>query len=97
MIDKMSVEALSGKVEGRMSAKRFKHTLGVKKCAELLGSKLLPESAAELAAAALLHDISKEIPIEEQIKLISASALALTEITSHSHIARESSPPTAVL
>ena len=79
MINKNSVEVLARRVEGRLSAKRFKHSLGVKKCAELLGEKLLPDSVDELAAAALLHDISKELPIREQLKIISESDFVLTE------------------
>ncbi|MBQ7332775.1 MAG: bis(5'-nucleosyl)-tetraphosphatase (symmetrical) YqeK [Clostridia bacterium] len=62
-----------------MSQKRFNHTLGVEKCAKWLGTVLLPDLTEELSAAALLHDIAKEIPKEEQLSLMKSLDFCFTE------------------
>ncbi|MBO4284548.1 MAG: bis(5'-nucleosyl)-tetraphosphatase (symmetrical) YqeK [Clostridia bacterium] len=60
---------LKDAVRGVLSEKRFRHTEGV--CEEItrMGSVYLPDRISELRAAALLHDIAKELPIEEQIAI----------------------------
>lgn len=73
------IDLLSKKVEGTLSKKRFIHTLGVEKCAKELGKIFIPESVNELRAAALLHDIAKEFPIEEQIALLKSSSVSLND------------------
>ena len=73
MLNDEKINELEEAVRARLSPKRFSHTLGVKKCAELLGSRLLPDSICELSAAALLHDISKELSPDEQMRIISIS------------------------
>ncbi len=70
---------LRASVESRLSPKRFAHTLGVERAAVLLGELFMPSSVYELAAAALLHDIAKEISTDEQISLIQAAGYELTE------------------
>ncbi len=65
--DEMLVR-LRSSVKERMSQKRFAHTLGVERAAIRLGEYFLPERINELCAAALLHDIAKELPYEEQLK-----------------------------
>lgn len=59
-------------VSGYMSDKRFKHTLGVENMAVELSALLLPEKEHELRCAAILHDVAKEISVEEQLSLIEA-------------------------
>ena len=56
-------------VRGVLSEKRFRHTEGV--CEEItrMGTVYLPDRVSELRAAALLHDVAKELPIEEQIAI----------------------------
>ena len=66
-------------VKKRLSEKRFMHTLGVEKAAERIGKILLPELVSELKAAALLHDIAKEIPIQKQIDMLSENKFVLTD------------------
>ncbi len=56
-------------VRDRMSEKRYRHTLGVEKKAAELAAVYAPEKTALLRAAALLHDLTKELPAEEQILL----------------------------
>ena len=56
-------------VRGVLSEKRFRHTEGV--CEEItrMGTVYLPDRVSELRAAALLHDVAKDLPIEEQIAI----------------------------
>lgn len=70
---------LKEKVRLRMSEKRFSHTLGVERCAKKLGELILPERVLELRAAAVLHDISKEMPLELQFDILRENAFELTE------------------
>ena len=58
-------------VQNSLSAERFSHTLGVMRAAELLGEYCLPGRTCELKAAALLHDIAKELSFDELlVKLV---------------------------
>ena len=74
-----SILKLREAVKIRLSEKRFSHTLGVERCAEKLGNLILPERINELRAAALLHDISKEIPFEVQFEILKRNDFPLTE------------------
>ena len=73
------LEDLRIAVSARVSEKRFSHILGVERCAVSLGKIFLPDSVDELAAAALLHDVTKEIPTDLQIKMLEEAGFALTE------------------
>lgn len=53
----------------RLGKERFRHTLGVEKMALRLGKMLLPDALFELSAAALLHDVTKELPYGEQLQM----------------------------
>ena len=64
-----ALEELRLAVMERMSAKRFSHTLGVEKKAEELCALFAPEKTGMMRAAALLHDITKELKTEEQLLL----------------------------
>ena len=66
-------------VKARLSEKRFFHTLGVEKMAAKLGSFCLPDKIPSLRAAALLHDVAKELSLEEQLDLIKKGRIKLTE------------------
>jgi nicotinate-nucleotide adenylyltransferase len=65
------IEKLSLSVKARLGEKRYNHTVGVVKMAELLGSFCLPGKEDELIVAAYLHDVTKELSIEEHIKILS--------------------------
>ncbi len=54
----------------RMSDYRFKHTLGVEQMVIRLGEILMPERITELRVAAILHDVAKEMDIDEQLYLV---------------------------
>lgn len=73
------LEDLRRQISRQVSEKRFSHILGVERCAVYLGEMILPELISELSAAALLHDVAKEIPIEEQMKLLEDAGFALTD------------------
>ena len=66
-------------VEGLMSPKRFSHTLGVEKKAEELCRIFAPEKTGKMRAAALLHDITKELSVKEQFELCDKYKLAVSE------------------
>ena len=67
--NEQDLRELSDSVAARLSEKRFLHTKGVEQEIERLALIYLPEKITELRAAALLHDLAKELPIEEQIAI----------------------------
>ena len=69
--------ALQGAVQTRMSSYRFAHTAGVVEMAARLAKLYCPEKEEMLRAAALLHDITKELPDGEQLKLLADAGIAL--------------------
>jgi len=69
MFNEKDLRSLSDVVERRISDKRFLHTKGVEEEIVRLGEIYLPDKIPELRAAALLHDLAKELPIEEQIAI----------------------------
>ncbi len=84
-------EALALKVENRLSQKRFEHTLGVCRMTEILADYCLPDKKNELAVAALLHDIAKELTFEEHMRIINDEHIILTSADTssvlHSYVA----------
>ena len=70
---------LRSRVSELLSEKRFSHTLGVERCAARLSHRLLPDMINAVRAAALLHDISKEMPLSESIDLLNKAGIELTE------------------
>ena len=68
---------LRNDIRSQMSARRFAHTLGVESMAARLGALYLPGQEGMLRAAALLHDMTKELPLEEQEKILFAHGAAL--------------------
>ena len=68
-----SLEKLEEEVGRRLSEKRFIHTGGVVKSAIYIASFLGGLDESELRAAALLHDIAKEIPTEESMSILKSA------------------------
>jgi len=66
----IELSELRSEVSRRLSPARMSHTLGVEAAAERIGRRILPDSLSELRAAALLHDISKEYNVEEQLSMM---------------------------
>jgi predicted HD superfamily hydrolase involved in NAD metabolism len=69
MFNENDISSLRIKLEGIMSVHRYNHTLGVERAAKYLGAVLMPERVPELSVAALLHDVAKELPKDEQLSL----------------------------
>ncbi len=71
--DKFSERALSvlrEAVSRHMSEKRYAHTLAVEKEAAYIAGYVCPEKKDALRAAALLHDVAKELSSEKQLNYI---------------------------
>ena len=66
-------------VKNQMSEYRFEHTRGVFKATDMLSRLYMPERLSELRAAALLHDVTKELTVEEHIALMKKHGIAFTE------------------
>ena len=71
-----SITELRALIKPRLSEKRYAHTLGVERAAVRLAKLCTPDLVSEAAVAALLHDVTKEIPYEGQKKLLSGSFVA---------------------
>ena len=69
VLDAAMLDALRERVKGTMSEKRYAHTAAVERMVVRLGELYCPELIPELRAAALLHDITKEQPLENQLQL----------------------------
>lgn len=70
----MTIEEAKKMVKGRLSAKRYRHTLNVKKMAVQLAERYGadPEKAA---LAAILHDSAKELPDAELLQIFKDNAI----------------------
>lgn len=79
MITEQMIIALREQVSYRISQRRFNHTLGVERAAEFLARKCLPEKIQEARAAALLHDITKELSTEEHLDIVNKNGISLTQ------------------
>ena len=77
--DKNTLDELRETIRTRISEKRYVHTLGVERMAVALGEILLPERIDELAVAALLHDVAKELTYEAHIELLKSSDVRYTK------------------
>lgn len=68
-ISNSEIEALRGKIAKGMSEKRYLHTLAVEDMAGRLSELYCPEKKNKLRAAALLHDITKELSYDEHMAI----------------------------
>ena len=68
-ISDSEIEVLRGKISSGMSEKRYLHTLAVEDMARRLADLYCPEKKSKLRAAALLHDMTKELSYEEHIAI----------------------------
>ena len=64
------ISILEERVKKRMSEKRFRHTRSVVFAVQRIGRYFEDLDLSELCAAALLHDITKELSVDEQIRLL---------------------------
>lgn len=79
IFDDASIDSLRELVRGRMSEKRYLHTLGVENMSKRLGEILLPDKVSELTVAALLHDVAKELSYDEHLELLRRGEVEFTE------------------
>lgn len=70
-------ERLAAEVQKRLSSRRFAHTKGVEETAAAMAALYCPEKKEMLRAAALLHDVTKELPQEEQKKILARYGVML--------------------
>ena len=70
----MTVDEAKALVKSRLSEKRYKHTINVKKMAVKLAKRwgADPEKAA---MAAILHDSAKELPKQELLQIFADNAI----------------------
>jgi nicotinate-nucleotide adenylyltransferase len=70
---------LRERVKNALSEFRFGHTLGVERMATRLAELYCPEKESILRAAALLHDITKEKSLGEQMEIFEKNGVIPTE------------------
>lgn len=73
------LNALRKSVSGHMSEKRYAHTLAVEEMTARLCRLFCPEQTSVMRAAALLHDITKELSVREHLEICQAQRLQVTE------------------
>ena len=71
--------ALREKIKRGMSEKRFFHTAEVEKMAVRIGELYIPQKLDLLRVAALLHDVTKEYTVEEQLKICRRFGIIVTK------------------
>lgn len=69
LINEEMLLSLRKKVGEEMSEKRYLHTLAVEDMAAKMAKYLCPEKEGILRAAGLLHDITKELTLEEHLEI----------------------------
>lgn len=72
-----NLNALREEIRQQMSPYRFAHTAGVEEMAARLARLYCPEKEDLLRAAALLHDLTKELPESEQRRIMAANGVDL--------------------
>lgn len=75
----LALEALRGKVKALLSEKRYAHTASVEKTATVLAEILIPTCVYNVRVAAILHDVTKELPVDTHIELLKSSGIPLSE------------------
>lgn len=79
------IDALRERVRGSMSDYRFIHTAEVEKMAVRIGELYAPDKLDILRAAALLHDVTKELTPDEQIEMLKVAGEDVTALELASH------------
>ena len=75
----MDIEQIKSKLQASLSEKRYNHSLEVmKRCVELAKIYGVDEEKAKLVG--LAHDIAKELPEEEAIKIVKKNNIKLDDI-----------------
>ena len=75
-----STEEIIDILDIRLSKKRYQHSLNVAEEAGKLAERYNYRDTEKAYIAGLLHDICKEIPKEEQLAMVSASDMDVTDV-----------------
>lgn len=75
----MNLDEYRNLIRSKMSEHRFIHSVNVSKEARKL-AKIYGADAEKAAIAGILHDITKEMPVEEQLKIITDSGIILDNV-----------------
>ncbi len=78
-ITESMLDGLRGKLMEIQSPKRFRHTVAVEDMTRRLCALFCPDLTTPMRAAALLHDITKELDAEAQIALCESYGLSVSE------------------
>lgn len=78
-ITESMLDDLRGHIASKMSPKRLRHTLAVEDMVARLCALFCPEETMKIRAAALLHDITKELDTEAQIALCQKFELPVSQ------------------
>ncbi len=73
------LDLLRQRIETYMSGKRLSHTYAVEREIKVLSGIYAPEDEFTLRSAALLHDITKELTLEKQLKLCDEFGIIYTD------------------
>ncbi len=68
-IAEVELESLRKRISEGMSERRYLHTLAVEEMAGRIADLYCPENKNKVRAAALLHDMTKELPPERHIEI----------------------------
>ena len=77
--EELTLTSLRERVRPYMSERRLNHTYAVEREVAAICKVFAPDMEYTLRAAALLHDITKELPIEKQLQLCIASDIIYTK------------------
>ena len=77
--DERKLSELRNTVKARLGEKRYSHTISVERTAYELASHLLPDNAYDICVAALLHDVTKEMSIDEHIDILDGAGITVTD------------------
>lgn len=78
MFNEKDLDKLREDVSHKLGDFRFRHVLGVEKEATKIGALYAPNKIDILRAAALLHDVTKEIDAEEQLKICEKNGIIIS-------------------
>ena len=76
-ITESMLDSLREQVLQTMSPKRFRHTVAVEDMVARLCALYCPEQTLAMRAAALLHDLTKELSLSEQVELSLALGISV--------------------
>ncbi len=77
MITEEMLVQLRQSISLRLSTHRYNHTIGVEKIARFLAENCLPEKKKEISVAAILHDVTKELPFDANLKILREAGVVL--------------------